>query len=309
MEDDKPMKRVGMILKLGERGGPSTPTIAWLTTTTTSVSARKLCATLWEIHPHQATPKLPSKMKMKKKKKRIKKKEFLNDPSEQAANASSSRRHVAHSLIQHHKSNDRTTDAQKPVSSSSMKAAPVNLVESPTNPLDFKGRVGESNYRLKTSSELRKVFSRILSLEEKQSCNMSSLKSLKIELNRSHSQIKDLLKEKQINRQEMDSLMLHVAEDRVSKKSTEQDKVKVVIQSARAEVEGERKLRKHSESLHWKLTRELSQVKASFSSAIKELERERKARTLLENLCDEFAKGIRDYEQEKHGLTSGCKLD
>ncbi|XP_065859808.1 uncharacterized protein At5g41620 [Euphorbia lathyris] len=299
------------------RGGPTTPSITWrlhsskeLPSIATSVSARKLCATLWEIHPHLPTPKLTPNPRQNKKKKKKKKKglEPLNPP-DQAPNASSSRRHVSNSLIQHHKSTDRPRDAQQPLSSSSMKVVPLNLVQSPTNSLDFKGRVGEPSYSLKTSSELRKVLNRIWSLEENQSCSISLLKSLKVELNRSHSQIRELLKEKQSNRQDMDCLMLQVAEDKVSRKNKEQDHVKAVIQSARAELEGERKLRKHSESLHRKLARELTQVKSAFSNALRELERDRKARILLENLCDEFAEGIRDYEQEVRSLRQIPDMD
>ena len=70
----------------------------------------------------------------------------------------------------------------------------------------------------------------------------------------------------------------------------------------RDELENERKLRKHLESLHRKLARELSKIKSSFSNAMKELENERKSRELLEDLCDEFAKEIRDYQQEVHAL-------
>ncbi|GFY92357.1 AMP-dependent synthetase and ligase family protein [Actinidia rufa] len=40
----------------------------------------------------------------------------------------------------------------------------------------------------------------------------------------------------------------------------------------------------------------------AYSYALKEFEREKKARILLEDLCDEFAKGIRDYEQEVRSL-------
>jgi hypothetical protein len=61
----------GMVLQLGKRGGPSTPSPTWrlefspspndnnngnhiqefLNTTTTTVSARMLCANFWEIQP------------------------------------------------------------------------------------------------------------------------------------------------------------------------------------------------------------------------------------------------------------------
>ncbi|CBI40463.3 unnamed protein product, partial [Vitis vinifera] len=187
--------------------------------------------------------------------------------------------------MQHHRSVERNGRALQPVSpasySSSMEVAHYNPAVTPTSSLDFKGRIGESSYNLKTSTELLKVLNRIWSLEEQHASTISLVKALKMELDHSRARIKELLQEKQTERQEMDDLMK---------------------QSVRDELEDERKLRKRSETLHRKLARELSEVKSSFSNALRELEREKKARILLEDLCDEFAKGIREYEQEVRSL-------
>lgn len=67
----------GMLLQVGKRGGPSTPSPTWrvelsspndshdnpiqeFLDTTTAVSARKLCASFWEIQPqvHHSAPKM-----------------------------------------------------------------------------------------------------------------------------------------------------------------------------------------------------------------------------------------------------------
>ena len=177
-----------------------------------------------------------------------------------------------------------------------------NPAVTPTSSLDFKGRIGESSYNLKTSTELLKVLNRIWSLEEQHASTISLVKALKMELDHSRARIKELLQEKQTERQEMDELMKQVAEDKLIRKTKEQDRIKAAVQSVRDELEDERKLRKRSETLHRKLARELSEVKSSFSNALKQLEREKKARILLEDLCDEFAKGIREYEQEVRSL-------
>ncbi|KAG6663610.1 hypothetical protein CIPAW_02G037500 [Carya illinoinensis] len=160
----------------------------------------------------------------------------------------------------------------------------------------------ESSYGLKTSTPLLKVLNRIWSLEEEKISNISLVKALKTELCRSQARIRELLEEKQSDRHEMDDLMNQVTEDNLVRKNKEQDRIKAAVGSIRNELEGEKKLRKHSESLHRKLTRELSELKSSFSNALKELERERNGRLLLENLCDEFAEGIRDYDQEVRSL-------
>lgn len=74
------------------------------------------------------------------------------------------------------------------------------------------------------------------------------------------------------------------------------------LQSVSVELEDERKLRRRSESLHRKLAKALCEVKSSLSNTLKDLDRERKSCKLLENICDEFTLGIKDYEQEVHGL-------
>lgn len=260
-------------------------------------SARKLGATLnmskagARFHHHQHHNELPTKLP-----------EPSHSSPEQPASASSLRRHVAAALIQHHRSIRQNGHDLHPVSptsyGSSMEVTPYNPTSTPTSSLDIRDRIGNPSSSLKTSTELLKILNRIWSLEEQHASNLSLVKSLKIELDHSRAQIKELLQENK-----------RVAEDRVIRKNKEQDRIKHAVQSLREELEDERKLRKHSETLHRKLARELSVVKSSFSSNFKELERERKARVLLESLCDEFAKGIRDYEHEIRSINHKADKD
>ncbi|KAJ8748528.1 hypothetical protein K2173_003427 [Erythroxylum novogranatense] len=321
---------------VGKRGGPSTPSPTWrlhfsspihndsekinnpfeeFLSNSNTVSARKLCANLWEFQPqlHFSQPKMSKNFGSKggsrrhhKDKKAFEVRSRLADPPnttpyDQPASSGNLRRHAATSSIDHHHPLDRNDCTLKPLSpscGSSMEVAPYKPVVTASSSLDSKGRLEESKYGLKTSTELLKVLNRIWSLEEQQVSNLSLLKALKRELVHSQSQVKELRKEKLKNRQEMEELMRQVEDDEAFRKNKVKDHVKAAIQSMEAEVENERKLRKHWESLHRKLAQELSQLKSSFSSALKDLERERKARILLESLCDEFAKGVREYEQE-----------
>uniref|UniRef100_A0A2P2MYS7 Uncharacterized protein At5g41620-like n=1 Tax=Rhizophora mucronata TaxID=61149 RepID=A0A2P2MYS7_RHIMU len=330
---------------VGKRGGPSTPSPTWrlqfsspnhddnngnsnpiqhfLSTTTTtaaaaaSVSARKLCANLWEIQP-QLDPSLRKMSKKVAGSKEARRGHHYKDnkafvlptpladppnisPHHQPASANMLRNHRAASPLDHDQSVERNGCALKPLCpascGSSMEVAPYKPLGTPSW-LNFKGRRAELSYSLKTSTELLKVLNRIWSLEEQQASNLSLLKALKMELDDSRFQVKVLLKEKEKNRQEMEGLLKQIADDKVVRKNKEHDRIKAAIQSVQEELGDERKLRKHSESLHRKLTQELSDVEACFSNALKELERERKVRILLENLCDEFAKGIKEYEQQ-----------
>jgi hypothetical protein len=190
-----------------------------------------------------------------------------------------------------------------------LQVAPYNPAATPSSSMGFKGRIGEPSYSLKTSTELLKVLNRIWSLEEQHSTNISLVRALKKELDHARSRIKELVRDQQADRQEIDELMKRIAEDKLARKSKEQDRVNAAMQSVRDELEDERKLRKRSESLHRKLARELYEVKTSLAAALKELEKEKKSRMLLEDLCDEFAWGIRDYEQEVHALRQKCDKD
>ncbi|PPD76450.1 hypothetical protein GOBAR_DD26628 [Gossypium barbadense] len=229
---------------------------------------------------------------------------LVNDDMPESA--SGLRRHIAQTLMKHHRSFEKNNQALQPVSpssyGSSMEVAPYNPAVTPSSSLDFRGRIGESHYNLKTSTELLKVLNRIWSLEEQHVSNISLIKALKMELDHARVRIKELLRDQQAGRHEIDNLMKQIAEDKLVRKSKEQDRVHAAVQSVRDELEDERKLRNRSENLHRKLARELSEAKASLSNALKDLERERKSRKLLEDLCDEFARGIKSYEQEVHTL-------
>ncbi|XP_022759572.1 uncharacterized protein At5g41620-like [Durio zibethinus] len=328
------VKKLKRGILVGKRAGLSTPSPTWRlefssqNATSTrdflqlptgpSISARKLCANLWEVEPHYPllnTRKGAPKLRLH----HFKYKGFDADvdppgtPFYQPASASSLRRHIAASTMQHHRAVERNGRALQPVSpascGSSMELAPCHPTITPSSSLDFKGRIGGSGYSLKTSTELLKVLDRIWALEEQHVSNMLLVKSLKMELDLSWGQIKELLQEKQTERQEMDNLMKKVTQDKIVRKNKEQDRIKATIQSVRDELEDERKLRKRSESMHRKLARELSEVRSSFANTLKELERERKARILLENLCNEFARGIREYEEEVRFLKHKHQID
>lgn len=167
--------------------------------------------------------------------------------------------------------------------------APYKPPVTPVSSLDWRGQTVESSYGLRTSTELLKILNRIWSLEEQHASNSSLAKALKSELIRSRARIKELLREKQKDKQIVDDMMKRVEEDKLRE-------VEAAVKTVKGEIEEERKLRKFSESERRKLSKELSVLKSGFSTALLELERERKARVLLESLCDEFAEGIRDYD-------------
>ena len=67
--------------------------------------------------------------------------------------------------------------------------APYNAAVTPSSSIDLKGRIGETGYSLKTSTELLKVLNRIWGLEEQHASNMSLVKALKKELDHARVRI------------------------------------------------------------------------------------------------------------------------
>jgi len=212
----------------------------------------------------------------------------------QPESAGSIRRQIGQMLMKHHHLTERNDHALQPVSPTSYDSS-----------LEFRGRrrAGEPNNNIKTSTELLKVLNRIWILEEQHSANISLIKSLKTELAHSRARIKELLRCKQADKRDMDDFVKQLAEEKLSKGTKEHDRLSSAVQS----LEDERKLRKRSESLYRKLAQELSEVKSTLSNCVKEMERGTKSKKILERLCDEFAKGIKSYEREIHGLKQ--KLD
>ncbi|KAG7544149.1 hypothetical protein ISN45_Aa07g040110 [Arabidopsis thaliana x Arabidopsis arenosa] len=235
--------------------------------------------------------------------------QFLRDPSpdHQPDSAGSLRRQIGQMLIKHHQSIERNNHALQPVSpasyGSSLEVTTYNKAVTPSSSLEFRGRASrEPHYNLKTSTELLKVLNRIWSLEEQHVSNISLIKALKTEVAHSRVRIKELLRYQQADRHELDGVVKQLAEEKLLRKNKEVERMSSAVQSVRKELEDERKLRKRSESLHRKLARELSEVKSSLSNSVKELERGAKSNKMMELLCDEFAKGIKSYEEEIHGL-------
>lgn len=224
-------------------------------------------------------------------------------PEHQSPTASSLRHQVAVLLAQHHRSSARNHLPPQPPSpasyGSSLEINAYNQASTPTGSIDLKGgRIGEpSSFGFKTSTELLKVLNRIWTLEEQHVSNLSLVKDMKTELNNARVRIKELLRDQQSSRHEIDDLMKQVAKNKEQERS-----IHATVNSLKNELEDERKLRKRSEGLHRRLAREIFEVKVALSSSLKEVERERTGRCLLENLCDEFAKGIIEYEREAHVL-------
>ncbi|MCD7466543.1 hypothetical protein HAX54_003354 [Datura stramonium] len=101
---------------------------------------------------------------------------------------------------------------------------------------------------------------------------------------------------------EVDILLKKFEEEKMAWKIKEQDKIHTAITAVARELKIEKKLKKQTERLNKKLGRELADTKASLSKAVKELEGEKGQREILEQVCDELARGLGEDRAEMEEL-------
>ncbi|KAL5208159.1 hypothetical protein ABZP36_032594 [Zizania latifolia] len=308
-------------LRLGRarrRAGPCTPSPSWKlegeaagavaparrSTASASASARQLGASLWEIHDVVREGRRGGGSRRRRSGMVLAGGGQGGAGAGFEAHQSSGgfHRHLADSSTNHHKLNQERNCTAQPFSpasyTSSIGDSSINQAISPAHSLDIKGRFRGAGYNLKTSTELLKVLNRIWSLEEQRTADMSVINGLKSELQQAQGHIQELMHERRGYRHDVASLMRQRSEDKLVRKNKDQEKIEADIHSLQNELEDERRLRWHSEELHRKFGKELSEIKSAFIKAVKDLEKEKKAKSLLEDLCDQFAMGIRDYEEE-----------
>ncbi|KAH9328514.1 hypothetical protein KI387_000622, partial [Taxus chinensis] len=288
-----------------------------------SISARKLAATLWELQEIPTSSTIAAGAQRDKKVKKSSRNgdyyktrsrertplqshflpPHLSDPSHSPSSLTadrsgtgSLRRQIA-TLIQRNgharKIGGSFLPLRSPSNVSSMEIETRDRAFTPSSSLmGLKVKSGESGYNLTTSTELLKILNRIWSLEEQHSSSVSLVSALRSELEHARSRIRELVQEQRADRHQIDSLMKRVADEKMIWRTKEQDKVKAAIQTAREELEDERKFRRKVESVNKKLARELDETKGAVAKALQDFERERKARELMEEVCDELAREI-----------------
>ncbi|KAK7257601.1 hypothetical protein RIF29_31682 [Crotalaria pallida] len=316
---------------VGKKGGSSTPVMIpmWKNKTTTSppsmdhqhstrplqdkevsaVSARKLAATLWEINdlPPSRAKKDFEVEQMRSCKETMTRSREKNvslsrsgllrppvsaDPSHSPASermkgfeGDGHKRRVSALSHQHHHSGDYYLKGLDAHSSASL----IEEVESQQR--NKKNRLKEARSGLSTSKKLLKVLNQVC-LREQQSSSLPLILALGSELDRVCHQIDQLIQEQHSSQNDIDHIMKHFAEEKAAWKRREREKIHNAIKNVAEELEVERKLRRQTERLNKKIAKEMANAKASHLKASKELEREKRAKEIMEQICDELARGI-----------------
>ncbi|XP_039042124.1 uncharacterized protein LOC120180918 [Hibiscus syriacus] len=285
-----------------------------------TLSHVKTAATLWEINKISSPP---AKEELEKNDRRRKAPRVLkmahtlppslSDPSyspiSEKMDRSRIKSHKRRSLVVYHKL--ELTD-YKLGSSDFVGNACLIETETHSKGKNHAGCITGTETRLKdirnsltTSKELLKVLNHVCGLQERHSSTTSLISSLRIELDRARTGVDHLIREPRSYCDEMEHFMRHFAEEKAAWKRKGRERIRDAIACVADELEVEKKLRRQTERLNKKLGKELADTKASQSKATKELEGEKRAKEILEQVSDEFAKGI----GEDRALTEELKRE
>uniref|UniRef100_A0A6N2L5K8 Uncharacterized protein n=1 Tax=Salix viminalis TaxID=40686 RepID=A0A6N2L5K8_SALVM len=308
---------------VGKRGGSTTPVPTWMTSSKSptsamlnaestkctpprngskakeiSVSARKLAATLWEING-MPSPRVKKDLEDKKEfrsREKVARLPHLSDPSytpfsERMEKSRGHRRRTSAVTKRLHLTDYHLGDLDS-ASSDSLMEAIESHPKGKSRTIGFKTCLKDVSDGITTSKELLKVLNHVCGLDEKHPSGLSLVSALRIELNRACILVNQLIKEHRSNHNEIEYLIKHFEEEKAAWKSKERDRIRNAIACIAEELEVERKLRSQTERLNKKLGKELADTKISLSKAVKELESEKRAKEVLEQVCDELARGI-----------------
>jgi hypothetical protein len=161
------------------------------------------------------------------------------------------------------------------------------------NVVGVKSRLKEARSGLSTSKKLLKVLNQMC-LREKQSSTMALILALGSELERVCGLIDKLIQEERSNsnQEDIEHVVKHFVEEKAAWKRREKEKIHDAVKIVAEELMVEKKLRKQTERLNKKIAIEMATIKASHMEVYKELEREKRAKEILEQMCDELARGI-----------------
>lgn len=308
----------------GGGGGSSTPVPAWKTSTKSpslampapeqskgslnshqcgvkakevSVSARKLAATLWEIN------KVPSP----------KDKQILSDPSYSPISEKMDRSR-GNIIARRRRTSVGSQSHMLQVSDCNVGAMDTNLISNDGMMeiealcsrgkhhngciTGIKTRLKDVSGGLTASKELLKVLNRVWGLQEQHSSGISLISAIRAEVDRARVQVDQLIKDQRSNHSEIEYLMKHFAEEKAAWRRKERERIREAIACIAEELEVEKKLRRQTERLNKKLGKDLAETKACLSNAMKELESEKRAKDIMEQVCDELARGIGEDRAE-----------
>ncbi|CAH8315989.1 unnamed protein product [Eruca vesicaria subsp. sativa] len=231
------------------------------------VSARKLAATLWEISDGTDPPVSDGDCVRSKKPPRNRREKPTEIPFPDFPLKSSNPTSSERILLGDDRVRRKSTIPQR-----------LQLIEYKTMGTNsVKTRFKNISECLTTSKELVKVLKRIGHLgDDHKTASTRLITALLCELDRARSSLKHLM----------------------SEFDTREEETRRLIEKLQEEAVAERKLRLRTEKTNKRLVIELAEAKEKERKMKEEMEREKRAKDVLEEVCDELARGIGDDQKE-----------
>ncbi|XP_076924593.1 uncharacterized protein LOC143587082 [Bidens hawaiensis] len=153
----------------------------------------------------------------------------------------------------------------------------------------------------KASEDIKRIYNDSQHLEQQVGV-MSMVPGLESELETARARINDLETERRASKKKLEQFLKKLNEERAMWRAREHEKIRVVIDDIKTELNRERKHRQRMEIVNSKLVNELADAKLSAKRYMQDYEKERKARELTEEVCDELAKEIGEDKAEIEAL-------
>ncbi|KAF3796752.1 Uncharacterized protein EJ110_NYTH01034 [Nymphaea thermarum] len=156
--------------------------------------------------------------------------------------------------------------------------------------------------RQRTSDDVYRCYSQLSFIEDQREPSSSIVAVLQSELDLCRMHIRELEAERRSSKKKVDHFLRKLAEERASWRTREHEKIRLVIDGMKEDLNRERKHRQRAEIMNTKLVNELAEAKLTLKRFMQDYEKERKARELMEEVCDELAKEIADDKAEVEAL-------
>lgn len=159
---------------------------------------------------------------------------------------------------------------------------------------------------LKTADEVQLISDCSKHLDREANA-VSAISALKVELKQAQTRIYELETERQSSKKKLEHFLKKLSEERATWRSREHEKIRVIIDDIKSDLNRERKNRQRFEMVNSKMVNELADVKLLSKRYMQEYEKEKKARELIEEVCDELAKEIGEDKTEVEDLKRESK--
>uniref|UniRef100_A0A7N0UPR1 Uncharacterized protein n=2 Tax=Kalanchoe fedtschenkoi TaxID=63787 RepID=A0A7N0UPR1_KALFE len=157
----------------------------------------------------------------------------------------------------------------------------------------------------KTSEDASQFYGYMKPHEQRVSA-VAVVSALELKLEQARARIQELEHDQKSSKKKLESFLRKVSEEKAAWRSREHDKIRLIIDDVKSDLNRERKYRQRVELVNSKLVNELAEAKLLAKRYMQEYEKERKTREMIEEVCEELAKEIGDDKEDAEALKKEC---